>query len=145
MEAKDVLTLPWERVKDWSLLSSSDMRHDGAQTFVSYADVDVFVENLYRDISRKLGVDYKELKKILEEQNTGFYLLKARLFDKGKLYSRDNRRLIELENTLRVPVVEEKDKLSECLKIFAELSDMEKVIFLQRIGKISVSIEEIEN
>ena len=89
--------------------------------------------------------DVEELKKILEEQNTGFYLLKARLFDKGKLYSRDNRRLIELENTLRVPVVEEKDKLSECLKIFAELSDMEKVIFLQRIGKISVSIEEIEN
>lgn len=146
MEVKDVTSLPWKKVTDWSELSASEIDFLGDRC-VCETDVNVFVENVYRDISRKLNIPYEHLKPILKDENEAFYTLKGRLFKGGSRYEKKNSILIELENTLRVPDISNiendviEDKVGICFKLFEELSDIEKTIFLQKIGKINVKIE----
>lgn len=146
MEAKDVTSLPWKKVTDWSELSAS-YENWLFGCYVTETDVNVFVENVYRDISRQLNIPYEQLKPILTVENEAFNTLKKQLFKNGKtvFYKKDTK-LIELENTLRVPDISNienvvEDKVSICFKLFEELSDIEKTVFLQRIGKINVKIE----
>ena len=146
MEAKDVTSLSWKKVTDWSELSATNENCWGDR-FVSATDVDVFVENVYRDIARQLNIPYEQLKPILMAENGAFNTLKERLFKAYTGYATKNAQLIELENTLRVPDISKienivtEDKVSICFKLFEELSDIEKTVFLQRIGKINVKIE----
>ena len=146
MEVKDVTSLPWKKVTDWSELSASNVDWLGDR-FVCATDVNVFVENVYRDIARQLNIPYEQLKTILKAENGAFYTLKERLFKACSGYGKKNSQLIELENTLRVPDISNienvvtENKVSVCFKLFEELSDIEKMIFLQKIGKINVKIE----
>ncbi len=146
MEAKDVMNLPWKRVTDWSELSATNEDWKG-DYFVCEADVNVFVENVFRDIARKLNIQYDQLKPILVAENEAFYSLKGRLYKAYTGYSRKHIRLAELQNTLRVPDISNieddvaVDTVSACLKLFEGLSNIEKMVFLQKIGKINVKIE----
>lgn len=146
MEEKDVTSLSWKKVTDWSELSATYENRWG-ECFVSETDVDVFVENVYRDIARQLNIPYEQLKPILTAENGAFNTLKKRLFKAYTGYAKKNAQLIELENTLRVPDISKienivtEDKVSICFKLFEELSDIEKMVFLQKIGKINVKIE----
>ena len=141
MEAKDVKSLPWKKVTDWSELSASN-KNEWDICFVCSSDVSAFVENVFRNIARQLSIPYEELKPILLDENTAFYTLKKRLFKLATGYTRENTQLIELENTLRVPDVSnientiKKDKMSACLELFKGLSDIEKTVFLQEINII---------
>lgn len=145
MEAKDVISLPWKKVTDWSELSASN--GCWGKCYVCDTDLNVFVENIYRNISRKLNINYEQLKPILVAENDPFYRLKANLFDYYDGYDKNHPRLIELQNTLRVPDISNiedavtTDNVSICLKLFEELPDIEKMVFLQKIGKINVKIE----
>ena len=146
MEVKDVMDLPWKHVTNWSELCAS---HEGRRGgyFVCVKDVDVFVTNLYRDIARKLNIPYEQLKEVLEVENEAFYSLKKQLFNANTGYGKYHDCLITLQRTLRVPDTSNiedyviMDKVSTCSKIFHELSDVEKIAFLQKIGKINVKIE----
>ena len=146
MEAKDVKNLPWKRVTDWSGLSASNEDRLGNH-FVCKVDVDVFVENVYRDIARKLNIPYEQLQPILTTENEPFNLLEARLFKDYIGYGRKHPNLIKLEGTLRIPDISQvenniaTDNVSACLKMFEGLSKIEKMLFLEKIGKISVKIE----
>ncbi len=146
MEAKDVMNLPWKKVTDWSELPASGESWSG-KYYVCDIDVDVFVENVFRDIARKLNIQYEQLKPILVAENEAFYSLKRRLYKTYTGYDRRNIRLDELQNTLRVPDISNiedavtVDAVSACLKLFEGLSNIEKVVFLQKIGKINVRIE----
>lgn len=143
MDAKDVKKLPWKKLTDWTELpATSATNHEG--NFVNEMDMNIFLENVYRDISRQLNISYERLLPILKEENEAFYNLKCCLFDKyGIAYRKDDVQLLELKNTLRVPDISSipKYKVSICLKMFEDLSDMEKIEFLQKIGKINVKIE----
>lgn len=146
MEAKDVKSLSWRKVTDWSELSESYIGFLGLR-YVCETDVNVFVENVFRDIARKLGIPYEQLKPVLQDENSSFYTLKKRLFAAYPGLDKMSTCLIELEDTLRVPdiigvknVVSD-DNVSNCLKMFEELSNIEKMVFLQKIGKINVKIE----
>lgn len=149
MKAKDVLNLPWKKVTDWSELTSSYkiIAKYNLEYYVSSTDVDVFVENVFRDIARKLDIPYKELKPILMAENKAFYTLKKRLFKIYKGCGGASPNLIGLQKTLRIPDISNietavtKDNVSSCLKLFEELSDIEKAVFLQKIGKINIKIE----
>ena len=152
MEAKDVMNLPWKKVTDWSELSASQRgRRDNCKYYVSSLDVNVFVENVFRDIARKLSIPYEGLKPILQSENVAFYTLENELFAYCSGYGRENTRLIELENTLRVPDVSNienavtKNNVSACVELFNGLSDIEKAVFLQKIGKINIKIERFAN
>lgn len=146
MEAKDVMSLPWKPVTDWSDLSASSTNKKGRYC-IGQADVDIFVENIYRDICRKLNISYDELVPILVSENRPFYSLKDRLFLGFVIFDRKHPSLIKLQNTLRVPDISNlKDTVSSnkvcmCLNLFEELSNIEKLTFLQKIGKINVKIE----
>lgn len=146
MEAQDVMSLPWKKVTDWSELSASHEEQsifDGGY-YVCERDVDAFIENLFRDIARQLKTPYEQLESILRDENAAFYSLKKSLFAKN-VYERGNSRLVQLQNTLRVPDTKPiiVDKVADCLKLFEELSDIEKTVFFQKIGKIKVKIERL--
>ena len=146
MEAKDVTSLSWKKVTDWSELSATHRNYCGA-CYVSATDVEVFVENIYRDIARQLNISYEQLKPILTAENGPFNTLKKRLFKACTGYAKENAQLIGLENTLRVPDISNivtEDKVSICFKLFEELSDIEKTVFLQKIGKINVKVQTEE-
>ena len=146
METRDVMNLPWKKVTDWSELSASNEGRWG-DYFVCATDVDVFVQNIYRDFARKTNIPFNELKPILEAENSAFYSLKEKLFKAYTGYSRTHARLRELENTLRIPDISNiketvrEDDVSKCLKLFNGLSDIEKTMFLQKIGKINIKVE----
>ena len=146
MEAKDVLNLPWKKVTDFSDLSATYEDPCGYH-YVCETDVDVFIENIYRDISRKLSIPYEDLSSILTAENSAFYKLKNRLFKLYNAYSRKSTKLIELLDTLRVPDISNVEisvtanNVSICLIMFESLTDMEKALFLQRIGKIHIKVE----
>lgn len=139
MEAKDVRNLLWERVTDWSELSAS--ASGWFACCVCETDVDIFVENIYRDISRKLQISYEQLEPVLKSENEAFYSLKQKLFGACSKYGRGEIQLLELQNTLRVPICTQ-DKVSLCYNLFEELSDIEKTVFLQKIGKVEWKAEE---
>ena len=149
MKAKDVMNLPWKNVTDWSELPASDedLWLSRKYHYVCSTDVSVFVENVFMDIARKLGIPYEELQPILASENKAFYTLKERLFKVHTGYLKSSARLIELENTLKVPDISNietavtQDNVSICLKLFGELSDIEKTVFLQKIGKIHIKVE----
>ena len=150
MEAKDLIHLSWKKVEDWSELSAS---HYGTYTQnyrVAYVDVIVFVENIYKELSRKLNISYELLYPILKAENEPFYKLLEDIFSSGTFrnyaYSKDDPCLISLENTLRIPDIDNietvtTDNVSSCIKMFEKLSDIEKTVFLEKIGKINIQVE----
>lgn len=140
MDAKDVKKLPWTKLTDWTQLPATSYERD----CVEESDINVFLENVYRDISRKLNISYELLLPILREENEAFYDLKEKLFVRSnEAYGKANVKLLCLQDTLRVPDISSihKDKVSICFKMFEDFSDMEKIEFLQKIGKINVKIE----
>ena len=42
--------------------------------------MNVFVENIFRDIARKTRIPYEDLEPILKAENSAFYTLKEKLF-----------------------------------------------------------------
>ncbi len=146
MEVKDVMNLPWRKVTDWSDLSASAELFSG-KFYVCKTDVNVFVERLYRNVARQLSIPYGNLLPILIAENGPFYTLKDLIFSDDHAYSKDDSKLIDLESTLRIPDTSKfnnnvaTDNVSACLKMFEGLSDVEKILFLEKIGRISVKIE----
>ena len=78
MKATDVLNLPWKKVDNWSDLSASCLGKSGKDYFyyVSELDFDLFIENLIRDISRKLEVPYEDLQDIIKKTKFCFLFIK---------------------------------------------------------------------
>ena len=146
MEAKDVTRLPWKKVTDWSELSTSEEGFFRRNLFVTATDISIFVENVFRDVSRQLNIPYEQLEPVLIAENNAFFKLKKRLFSDCFGYCKWNYQLIDLENTLRIPDISKignvvaEDKVSLCFKMFEDLSAIEKMVFLQKIGKINVKI-----
>lgn len=137
MEAKEVLNMPWTNVKDWSILSASKEKRNNY--FVLEEDVDVFVENLFREVARKLHVSYDELLPILKKENGAFYKLKTSLFWGYEVgYTKNHTQLKELENLLRIPDVSKLDYINSenimnCLSMYFNLTESERAAFLSAI------------
>ena len=114
---------------------------------VGKSDVENFVENVFKDLARKLNIPYTELEPILIEENSAFYSTKDRLFKKYKGLSKTNLRLLELEKMLKIPEVTtvpdnvSQSNVDKILTDFFALSDIEKIEVLQRIGTVSVKVE----
>ncbi len=147
MEAKDVTNLPWKQVTDWSGLCASFS--SGGKWYVTKGDVKAFVEGAYRDVARQLNIPYERLNPILVAENEPFNSSYNQLF-RGLItgaYATNDPNLIKLKGMLRIPDVSKvendvaTDNVSACLKMFEGLSNIEKMLFLEKIGKISVNIE----
>lgn len=151
MEAKEVRNLPWKEVEDWSALCMTGKTVNfwghTVKRYVTQEDVDIFVSRIFNDIAKKLKIPYEDLKPILDSENGPFYAMEGRIFEICYGLLPNGRRLRALQRTLRIPDVsaldqtDSADKVGACVKQFEELSDLEKVIFLERIGKVSVKVE----
>lgn len=147
MELKDVKNLPWKHVTDWSKISTRYSSYFN-DYYIYQADIDAFVENVYRDIANTLSIPYELLYPILKQKNQAFYAFKKNKFKYHKRYQRDEKCLIELFNMLKVPEIRKNnetvtDNVTKCLGIFKELSDSEKIVFLQEIGNLQTEETEM--
>lgn len=129
----------WDKV-DWSPLIGTYANPFGSFE-VTENDINVFVENLYRDVARRLDFPFLEIRTFLEEENAPFYELKKRVFNKFHSYDKKDNRLQALQKTLRLPVIPVTDNV---LMLFNNLSESDKMKFLEKIGKINVKIEYFE-
>ena len=107
----------------------------------------MFVENVFRNIARKLNISYADLESILREENSAFYSTMYRLF---KNYyngvSKNDSQLVEVEKLLRIPDVTSvsahiKSNVDKMMNDFSILTDTEKLELLQRLGIISITIK----
>lgn len=144
---KDIKQLPWIPVADWSQLPATSNSDHDIHYRISSQDFDAFLENLYKDISRKLNMPYKKLKRIIKKENVAFYKLKRKVFYKYEALSPTSSITTDLQNTLRVPDTSfiEKDDLTTCLKLFNNLSTSEKLSFFEKVGKINIEIEYLDD
>lgn len=129
--------LLWDNV-DWSSLIGTKM-NALKNLEVCEGDIDVFVENLYREISRKSNMPFEEIRQVLEAENEPFDRMKKRLFKCCSSYEKNDKRLKSLQETLRVPVM---DNVLMCYDLFNNLSEMDKIIFLEKIGRIKIEYFE---
>lgn len=146
MYANEVKNLKWVPVADWSELTMTNFNiWDDAS--VGKSDVESFIENVFRDVARKLNIPYTELKPILKEENSAFYSTKDRLFNQFSGVPKAHSRLLQLEKMLRIPDVTtvpdnaDQSKVDKFLTDFSALSDREKLEVLQRLGTVSVKVE----
>lgn len=145
MSACNVKKFKWIPVTDWNELTQTYSTFSGV--YVGENDVDNFVENVFRDVSRQLNMNYSELEKILVEENHAFFETKSRVFKNTHGYSKDHSQVIGLQKMLRIPdvsaILSDKPNIEKILNDFSSLTDIEKIEILQRLGTISVNIEFI--
>lgn len=137
MEAKDVRNLPWVQV-DWCDLPATN--HSFFEDYVCWRDVDSFVENVFKNVARELNIPFKELDPILKEENSAFFSLMDHLFLFNQDFFPTDSRLLHLEDLLMIPDTTV-NNLTTCLQLFEKLSEQEKLAFLQKIGKIKLTVE----
>lgn len=137
MEAKDVRNLPWVQV-DWCDLPATN--YSFFEYYVCWRDVDSFVTNVFKNVARELNIPFKELEPILKEENSAFFSLMDRLFLFNEDFYPTDSRLLNLEDLLMVPDTTA-NNLTTCLRLFEKLSEQEKLAFLQKIGKIKLTVE----
>lgn len=79
MNAKDIRKLNWVPVTDWSELTQTYFDFFG-KPFVSKTDIEIFIENIFKDIARKLNLSYNDINRIQKEENSSFYKTMKSLF-----------------------------------------------------------------
>ncbi len=136
----------WGEWEDWSKMSGTDWIR--GFSYVSEWDFEMYLERIYRDISRNFNVSYKELKTLIENENQEFFNRKKGIFYNGRSWRKYSDDLIALEEILMVPI-KRNNNLENCLQNFEKLSDEEKINFLKKIGKINIEVsflhsEEVE-
>lgn len=106
-EAKDLLSLRWEKVTDWEDIVPTYVVKD--KKYIMGEDVDVFLESKYNDIARKVQLPKKAVKEFIEEENEQFYRLKKDLFKMSTFYiytAQEKAQFERLKTTFRFPKIE---------------------------------------
>lgn len=151
MTVNDVRKMEWGIVSDWSELTTTNF-NSWNDAFVGEADVDCFVENIFKDVARKLDIAYAELEPIIKEENASFYHTKRRLFQRIEYVPKLHNRLLELEKMLRIPEIAEKHTKMICkptveqvLQDFSKLNDLEKLEVLEHLKLVSIKVKFLQN
>ena len=133
MNAKGISKLNWVPVTDWNELAQTYFDFWGTP-FVSKTDIEIFIENIFRDIARKLNLSYNDINKIQKEENSAFYKTMKSLFQNFFSYFNKNvHSLLALEKMLRVPAVDsiKNNYVEKILHEFSLLKDTEKIEVLK--------------
>ena len=145
MEAKMLRSLPWVKVENWEDLPISKGIFF---KWIAQKDVDCFVQNIFRDIARKLQLPYEKVINLLKEENTPFYEMEKEIFEAYKYVEEDSHQLRNLQKLLRVPDVNyfegtRSNILGQCLEMFNSLSNVDKVQFLAQVGvTLEINVED---
>ena len=129
MKAEDVRRLNWVKVENWKDITRTVYGRFNKK-FIGKEDVDSFVENIFREIARKLDIPLKELLPILEEENQPFYKIKKNIYTQFSGLTSVEKNFIELKSLLRIPDISFLDKqkptVDTVLEDFSKLSDEDK-------------------
>ena len=128
--------LNWGPIKDWSSLTIT-----GKGGYVSPTDIECFITNLVKDISRKINIPYDVFNKTFKDENAAFYELFEEMFDRFSGLSRCSNELKMLISLLRAPVIDEGNAptVDKVLTTFMALSDAQKLEVLKKLGEISIT------
>ncbi len=143
MNAKDIRKLNWVLVTDWSELTQTYFTLFG-ESYVQKTDIEIFIENIFKDIARKLNLSYNDINRIQKEENSAFYKTMKSLFqDLFSYFNKYDPSLLALEKMLRVPDVDsiKNNDVEKILHEFSLLKDTEKIEVLKRLELISVKIK----
>ena len=143
IKKEELLKLPWFQLKDWSNLTATGYDESEGSYYVEKKDMDYFIENLYRNMARRIEMPYEDFKEIMEGQNSAFYKLKHRMFgwrSAWARYGRENKELLALESLFMVPDISqivEKNKADTCLQLFRELSALDQNKLLKKMQEVA--------
>ena len=97
---------------------------------ISETDIIAFVENIFRDVARKLDIPAKKLLPIIQDENNAFFSIKSEIFEKYAGLGKFSDEFEELKTLLRIPDVSFLDKGEGMVDIIiercSELSDEDK-------------------
>ena len=146
MHPDQVKKLKWLPVKNWKQLTQTKL-NNWNDRLVGKEDIDNFVENIFRDVARKLNISYSKLEPTLKEENTAFFEMEDRIFElyNGGLTKR-HALLVDLQNMLRIPDTTsipdylKESNVEKLLNDFSILSKSEQIEVLQRLGLVTVNV-----
>lgn len=126
----DMRELPWDNVDDWSKLCPSKITVLNDE-YVSKEDIYRFYEFVVRDVARRLGKEYKEVKEVMDVENRPFMEYLAQIFETKKMYSKDAPLIRKLRLLLIAPTV---DKMKYILRLYYSLVSSEREKLKKQIG-----------
>ena len=96
MQANEIKNLKWIPVTDWSKLTAIEFDFWG-DSFVGNGDIKNFVDNVFKDVARKLNISYKELGQILKEEISAFFSSKCIIFHHYSGLNKKSSHLVETQ------------------------------------------------
>ena len=142
MKAEEVRNLNWVKLKNWDDITQSEYG-DYGKRYIGEVDVDSFVENIFREIARKLDIPANVLLPILEEENDPFYRVKKKYYSKYSGLGSSSEEFSELKTLLRIPDIsfldEESITVNTIIEHCLKLSDKDKA---KVVNTLSLEIED---
>lgn len=83
MNAQEIRNLKWvkleelEEYENWKLLPRRTINE---KSYIENALLDIYLDDVYKQIARKLNISFKDLSTIIKEENSSFYTLKKEIF-----------------------------------------------------------------
>ena len=126
----NIRDLRWDCVSDWTRLcpAKTTMLEMGR---VTKEDIFRFYELIVREIARKLGHDYKDVRTIMDEENTPFISYVNHIFEKKKTYSIDSVQIHNLKRILLAPQAD--TSVGYVLRLYRSLSENDQKSFQECI------------
>ena len=128
MKPEEVRNLNWVKVEDWGEITAT---YDNMGTrLITNNDIIAFVENIFRDVARKLDIPAKKLLPIMQDENNAFFQIKSDIFAIYEAVGPESEEFLELKKLLRVPEIyfsdEKKITVDTLIDEFNKLSDEDK-------------------
>lgn len=128
MKPEEVRNLNWVKVEDWGEITATYEDRNGS--LISENDIIAFVENIFRDVARKLDIPAKKVLPIMKAENNAFFQIKAEIFSNYEAIGSQSEEFLGLKKLLRVPDVYFSDKrkitLDTLIEEINKLSDEDK-------------------
>ena len=120
----------WKHVEHWTSLALKASRRG----YITEADVEEFVERIFRYLVQEIGIPYFDIKLILQLENDAFLTRKKEVFSE-KARRHVDEKVIELIRMIRIPDVSffKTRTVDRILSEFDALSKTEKIEFLEKI------------
>lgn len=141
MKPEEVRNLNWVKVDDWDGMTAT--YEEKGEMYISKKDIIAFVENIFREVARKLDIPAKKLLPIMQDENNAFFQILSDIFADYDAIGPKAEVFLELKKLLRVPDIYFSDKkkttVENLIYEFNKLSVEDKKKFTQ------VLITQFEN
>jgi len=152
MKAEDVRNLKWIQLKNWDDITMTNYNDEGKR-FISEKDLDIFVENVFKDICRTLNISIEELLPILKEENKSFYEAKSIHYSKYTGFTqaaeefKEMKKLFKIPDVKTVPMIPKSDSEitdEKIVRFFTSLSNDRKTELLNELKKLVIENQKTE-